>query len=279
MDFLRTAFRTSIRRACSALRFERSSYHYRSVRPEQALLRKRIREIAETHTRYGYRKIWAVLRREGWEINLKRVYRLYCEERLQMRYKVPKRRVSAKLRDDRCDATAPNECWSMDFMSDQLFDGTRIRVLAAVDNYSRVGTILRAGQSYRGADVVASLEQAVKVHGHPRRIRLDNGPEFISRDLDLWAYANGVVLDFSRPGKPTDNAFIEAFNSRCRQECLNQHWFLSMADAQVKLEAWREHYNHARPHSSIGNLTPIEFVAAYRRRPPADDQEGRIFQL
>lgn len=243
------------------------------------MLRKRIREIAATHTRYGYRKIWAVLRREGWEINLKRVYRLYCEESLQMRYKVPKRRVSAKLRDDRCDATAPNECWSMDFMSDQLFDGTRIRVLAAVDTYSRAGTILRAGQSYPGSDVVISLEEAVKLHGCPRRIRLDNGPEFISRDLDLWAYANGFVLDFSRPGKPRDNAFIEAFNSRCRQECLNQHWFLSMEDAQAKLNAWREHYNHARPHSSIGNLTPIEFIAAYRRSLSADDQKERILQL
>lgn len=120
MDFLRTAFRTSIRRACRVLRFDCSTYHYRSVRPEQAILRKRIREIAETHTRYGYRKICAVLRREGWAVNHKRVYRLYCEETLQMRYKVPRRRVSAKLRDDRCDATAPNECWSMDFMSDQL---------------------------------------------------------------------------------------------------------------------------------------------------------------
>lgn len=177
MDFLRTAFRTSIRRACRVLRFDCSTYHYRSVRPEQAILRKRIREIAETHTRYGYRKIWAVLRREGWAVNHKRVYRLYCEETLQMRYKVPKRRVSAKLRDDRCDATAPNECWSMDFMSDQLFDGRRIRVLAAVDNYSRIGIILRAGRSYRGEDVVARLEEAVKAYGCPRRIRLDNGPE------------------------------------------------------------------------------------------------------
>ena len=156
-------------------------------------------------------------------------------------------------------------------MSDQLFDGRRIRVLVAVDN--------RAGRSYRGEDVVASLEEAVKAYGCPRRIRLDNGPEFVSRDLDLWAYANGVVLDFSRPGKPTDNAFIEAFNSRCRQECLNQHWFLSMQDAQAKLDGWRQHYNHARPHSSIGNLTPIEFVAAYRRRTSPADQGEQILQL
>lgn len=134
-----------------------------------------------------------------------------------------------------------------------MFDSRRVRVLAAFDNYSRVGTILSARQSYRGEDVVRSLEAAVLVFGCPRRIRIDNGPEFVSRDVDLWAYANGVVLDFSRPGKPTDNALAEAFNSRCRQECLNQHWFLSLADAQVKLDAWREHYNTARrtPRSAI----------------------------
>ena len=182
--------------------FECSSYHYKSVRTEQAWLRRRIKEIAETHTRYGYRKILAVLRREGWLINHKRVYRLYREETLQMRINVPRRRVSARLRDDRTDANAPNECWSMDFMADQLFDGRRIQVLAAIDNYSRVGTILSARQSYRGEDVVASLDGAVERFGCPRRIRVDNGPEFVSPDLDLWAYANGVILDFSRPGSP-----------------------------------------------------------------------------
>lgn len=261
------------------MRFECSTYHYKSVRAEQAWLRKRIREIAETHTRYGYRKILAILRREGWRVNHKRVYRLYREETLQMRIKIPRRRVSAKLREDRTEATAPNECWSLDFMSDQLFDGRRIRVLAAVDNYSRMGTILSARQSYRGEDVVRSFDSAAQAFGWPRRIRVDNGPEFVSRDLDLWAYANGVVLDFSRPGKPTDNALIEAFNSRCRQECLNQHWFLSLADAQAKLDAWREHYNAARPHSSLGEMTPIEALQAYHRQLPEEAQTERILQL
>ena len=193
-------------------------------------------------------------------MNHKRVYRLYCEQGLQMRYKSPKRRVKAKLRDDRCDAMRPNQCWSMDFMSDQLFNGRRIRVLTIVDNFSRVSPLIGVGLTYKGHDVVAALDRACKRYGKPERIRVDNGPEFISRDLDLWAYLNKVVLDFSRPGKPTDNAFIESFNGRIRDECLNQHWFLSLEDAQTKIEDWRIEYNTVRPHSSIGNLSPEQYL-------------------
>ena len=177
-----------------------------------------------------------------------------------MRYKSPKRRVKAKLRDDRCDAMRPNQCWSMDFMSDQLFNGRRIRVLTIVDNFSRVSPLIGVGLTYKGHDVVAALDRACKRYGKPERIRVDNGPEFISRDLDLWAYLNKVVLDFSRPGKPTDNAFIESFNGRIRDECLNQHWFLSLEDAQIKIEDWRIEYNTIRPHSSIGKQTPEQFL-------------------
>ena len=214
-------------------------------------------------------------------MNHKRVYRLYCEQGLQMRYKPPKRRVKAKLRDDRCDALRPNQCWSMDFMSDQLFNGRRIRVLTIVDNFSRVSPFIGAGFSYKGHDVVVSLERACKRYGRPERIRVDNGPEFISRDLDLWAYLNKVVLDFSRPGKPTDNAFIESFNGRIREECLNQHWFLSLEDAQTKIEDWRIEYNTIRPHSSIGKLTPEQFLKAFKKPLPpvesggaSDEQDG-----
>jgi putative transposase len=179
-----------------------------------------------------------------------------------MRYKSPKRRVSAKLRDDRQSAIRPNEFWSMDFMANQLFNGRRIRVLTIVDNFSRVSPPIGVGFSYKDHDFVASLELAVRRYGRPGRIRVDNGPEFISRDLDLWAYANKVILDFSRPGKPTDNAFIESFNRRFRQECLNQHWFLNLNDAKEKIELWRSDYNEFRPHSSIGNLPPAEFFQA-----------------
>jgi len=223
---------------------------------------KRIREIAQTRVRYGYRRIHVLLRREGWQVNAKRIYRLYCEEGLQLRNKAPKRKVSAKLRDDRMPASAPNEIWAMDFMSDQLFDGRRIRILTVVDAFTRLSPAVDIRHSYRGADVVATLERVSRIHGTPKIIRVDNGPEFISKDLDLWAYMNGVTLDFSRPGKPTDNAFVESFNGKFRAECLNTSWFLSLQDARSKCEAWRIDYNEVRPHSSIGHKAPIELVRA-----------------
>jgi len=178
-----------------------------------------------------------------------------------MRHKPSRRRVSAKLRDDRTDATCPNQCWSMDFMADELFDGRRLRLLTIVDNFSRVSPGIGVGFCYKGYDVVTALNLAVAQYGVPERIRVDNGPEFISKEVDLWAYAQGVVLDFSRPGKPTDNAFIESFNSRFRQECLNEHWFLSLEDAKEKIEAWRGHYNEQRPHSSLGYRSPAEYLS------------------
>ena len=256
----KTQFAVSARRACRVLEALRSTYQYRARRDSQAFLRKRIRQIAETRTRYGYRRIYVLLRREGWTINHKRVYRLYRTEGLRVRQKPPKRRVAAKPRGERTEGTAPNVCWAMDFIHDQLVDGRRFRVLTIVDTYSKVSPVLGVGTHYRGSDVVQALEQARREQGIPQCIRVDNGPEFVSRDLDLWAYTQGVQLDFSRPGKPTDNAFIEAFNSRFRQECLNQHWFRNLAEAQTTIEAWRQEYNRYRPHGALGNLTPLEFL-------------------
>ncbi len=262
MDDLRVIWRVSIRRACAVLPASRSSYHYKSRRPSQATLRKRIREIAETRVRYGYRRIHVLLRREGWRVNAKRVYRIYKEEGLQLRNKTPKRKVSAKLREDRCPATGANQVWAMDFMSDQLFDGRRIRILTIVDAFTRLSPAIDVRQKYLGLDVVETLGRVTKVYGLPKTIRVDNGPEFISKDLDLWAYINNVTLDFSRPGKPTDNAFIESFNGKFRAECLNASWFLSLDDARSKCEAWRTDYNEVRPHSSIGHKAPIELARA-----------------
>ena len=202
----------SIRRVCAVLGAGRSSYHYAARRPSQAVLSQRIREIAETRVRYGYRRIHVLLRREGWQVNVKRIYRLYTEEGLQLRHKTPKRRVAAKLRGDRSPPAAPNQVWAMDFLSDQLFNGRRIRILTIVDAYSRLSPAIDVRPHYRGTDVVETLERVTRVYGTPKTIRLDNGPEFISKALDLWAWLNGVTLDFSRPGKPTDNAFIESFN-------------------------------------------------------------------
>lgn len=246
----------SIRRACGALRFDRSTFHYKSRRPEQAPFEQRIREICATRVRYGYRRVHVVLKREGWSAGINKTYRIYREIGMQLRNKTPKRRVKAKLRDDRQEAVGPNEVWAMDFIHDQLAMGKKLRILTIVDTFSRYVPALDARFSYRGEDVVATLEAVCGRTGYPRTIRVDQGSEFISRDMDLWAYQNGVVLDFSRPGKPTDNAFIEAFNGRLRAECLNTHWFMSLADAREKLEDWRRYYNEERPHGALGNNVP-----------------------
>lgn len=217
----------------------------------------RIRDIAQTRMRYGYFRIYILLRREGWVVNHKRVYRLYREDGLSLRHKRPRRHVSAARRERQPVALAPNEMWSMDFVSDALFDGRRLRALTVVDAYTREALAIDVDQGIKGEQVVEAMDRIASIRGAPRAIRVDNGPEFISKALDRWAYENGVTLDFSRPGKPTDNAFIEAFNSKLRSECVNTHWFLSLEDACDKLDRWRRHYNEERPHSAIGNIPPI----------------------
>ncbi len=250
----------SVRKACRALRIDRSPYTYKSRRGDQAGLKLRIKEICETRVRFGYRRVHVLLRREGWQINEKRTRRLYNELGLQLRNKTPKRRVKAKLRQDRADPTHTNQVWAMDFVHDQLATGRKLRILTIVDTFSRFSPATDPRFSYRGEDVVQTLERVCATVGYPKTIRVDNGSEFISRDLDLWAYANDVVLDFSRPGKPTDNAFIESFNGSFRSECLKAHWFMSLDDARLKLEDWHRDYNEVRPHSAIGNKTPIMLV-------------------
>jgi putative transposase len=258
---LQVCYEVSERRACQVLGFPRASHRYQSVLDERAELRMRLRELATIRVRYGYRRLHILLQREGWRVNHKLVYRLYCEEGLQMRIKTPRRNKSCAVRGERSPARQSNETWSMDFMSDQLYSGRRFRLLTLVDNFSRESLAIQAGQRLTGDDVVQILEQVTQQRGaHPETIRVDNGPEFISKSLDWWAYWNRVKLDFSRPGKPTDNAFIESFNGRLRQECLNQHWFLSLEDAQEKLDSWRKDYNERRPHSALGNRTPQEFA-------------------
>lgn len=269
MDHLRAAWRVSVRRACQVLRADRSTYQYKSQRGSQDELRQRIREIAETRVRYGYRRIHVLLQREGWVVNAKRVYRLYREMGLQLRNKTPKRKVKTKLREGRSDPVTANEVWAMDFVHDQLYDGRRLRILTVIDAYTRYVPAIEPRERFTGADVVSVLERICGRHGHPKSVRVDQGPEFISRDLDLWAYANGVELDFSRPGKPTDNAFIESLNGKFRAECLNAHWFMNLADARGKCERWRKDYNTKRPHSAIGYRTPAEARKASGLTQPA----------
>ena len=260
VDEVRTDWKVSIRRACATFLIDTSLYHYKSKRGDQAALKARIEEITATRVRYGYRRVHVLLRREGWPVNAKRIYRLYKELGLQIRNKTPRRRVKAKLREDRTEAVHSNDVWAMDFVHDQLATGRKIRVLTVVDTFSRFSPAVDPRFSYRGEDVVATLERACRSVGYPRTIRVDQGSEFISRDLDLWACQRGVELDFSRPGKPTDNAFIESFNGKFRSECLNAHWFLTLDDARLKMEEWRKDYNTVRPHSAIGNKPPISLM-------------------
>lgn len=253
------------------LKQSRAAWHYRAKRPKlDAPLTRRIQEIAQARVRYGARRIHILLRREGWKVNHKRVHRLYVLAGLNLRAKRPRRRKAAADRLERPELTAPNQSWSMDFVSDALFDGRRFRGLTVVDNFSRECLAIAVGQSLKGDDVVATLESVRLCRGSPKRIQADNGPEFISIVLDRWAYDHAITIDFSRPGKPTDNPFIELFNGSFRDECLNAHWFLSLEDAREKIESWRMDYNHFRPHSSIGDAAPAEFANTFRtsQKPP-----------
>jgi putative transposase len=235
---------------------------YQSVRADQMPLLMRIRDLARSRVRYGYFRIYIVLRREGWIVNHKRVYRLYREDGLSLRLKRPRRHVTAARRESRAAASGPNELWSMDFVSDALFDGRRLRALTVVDAFTREALTIEVDQGIRGEQVVSAVSHIAAARGAPRTIRVDNGPEFVSKALDRWAYENGVTLDFSRPGKPTDNAFVESFNGKFRAECLDTHWFLSLSDARAKIETWRRHYNESRPHTSLGWMTPNEFASS-----------------
>jgi putative transposase len=262
LPYLRKAYQISERRACQVVVVNRSTVQYKSVKTDVPALRARINEIAATRVRYGYPRIHILLRREGWRVNRKRVYRIYREEGLSLRLKTPRRRKSAVVRTERLTATAVNQTWSMDFMADNLADGRKIRLLTIVDNFSRECLALDVATGFKGSDVAQALTRIVTERGRPREIRCDNGPEFISKALDQWAYWNKVQLDFSRPGKPTDNAFIESFNGRVRQELLNASWFDSLEKAREMTAAWRAEYNLHRPHRSLGNASPTEFARA-----------------
>ena len=270
--FLQVGFRVSERRACRIIGMRRSSYRIRCRARDQSALRQRIREIAAVRVRYGYRRIHTLLRREGWPVNVKRVYRLYRLEGLSLRLKARKKRVSAP-RAVPTPPQTPNEQWSMDFMSDSLYDGRRFRVLTLVDNMSRESPAIAVDSGFSGQRVVAILNRLAGARGLPKSIQVDNGPEFTSKALDEWAHRHGVKLVFSRPGTPTDNPYIEAFNGRLRVECLDQHWFASLEEARQIIEAWRIDYNEVRPHTALGNQTPLAFAAA-RSGHQAEEETG-----
>ena len=252
---------------------QRSSYYYRKRADPQTELRVRLKDLAGARVRYGYRRLHILLLREGWQINHKRVYRLYKSEGLSLRLKTKKKRTS-EPRVPQPVATSPNECWSMDFVADRLADGRAFRMLTLVDSFSRVSPAIEVDLSLTGKRVVEVLEQLKLFCGLPKTIKVDNGSEFISKVMDEWAHRNQVKLEFSRPGKPTDNAFIESFNGRLRQECLNQNWFTSLDDARRIVGAWREDYNHERPHGSLKHQTPSAFVAHWQQTRTASEADS-----
>lgn len=254
-------FQIGVRRACGLAQLSRTAWYRRpSESRMQTVLRLRIRELAHARPRFGYLRIWVLLRREGWLVNRKRVRRLYRLEGLQLRMRVRRRKHIALHRGPAPTPTRPRERWSMDFVHDAFADGRPFRVLTVVDQWSRQSPLLEVATAMSGRSVAEALDRVLGAGMRPRSITVDHGTEFTSRALEDWAYRRGVQLDFIRPGKPVENAHIESFNGRLRDECLNVHQFLSLDDARAKIEAWRRDYNEHRPHSALGHLTPSEFV-------------------
>jgi putative transposase len=252
------------RRACRIIKQHRSVQYYQSCKDPRTALRARMRELAQVRMRYGYRRLHVLLRREGWVLGRELAYRLYTEESLQLRSKRPRRRKMVVARRERYVPKRANQAWSMDFVADQLADGRKLRALTVVDVFTREALCIRVGQRLRGEDVVDACNRLVAERGAPVRVFVDNGSEFSGRLMDLWAYHHGVQIDFSRPGKPTDNSFVETFNGSFRDECLNLHWFESLEEAQETIEIWRIDYNDSRPHQGLKDMTPAEFALKCR---------------
>ncbi len=264
VDYVTACHGYSERRACALTRQHRSTQRKPSRRDPRLELRQRMHEIAQTRIRYGYRRIQIMLRREGWPISRNLVYRLYREEGLALRSRRPRRRKMIVHREARVKPSRPNQVWSLDFVHDQLSGGQKFRILTVVDVYSREGLATEVDYRLRAENVIEVLNRLVRQRGAPKFLFADNGAEFTGHLVDLWAYHHNVRIDFSRPGKPTDNAFIETFNGSLRDECLNLHWFDNLAEAKRLIEAWRIDYNVSRPHMGIGNIPPREYALQIR---------------
>ena len=257
-------FELSERRACGLIGLHRSTCRYESRRVSDTVLNTRLLELAAERRRFGYRRLTILLRREGFAVNHKRVYRLYRAADLAVRRR-KRKRLARTRREPLTLPSRPNQRWSMDFMLDTFAGGRTFRVLNVVDDFTRECRVIEVDTSLPGARVARVLDRLIAMHGKPEQIVMDNGPEFTSRVLDAWAYRRDVELHFIEPGKPTQNAFVESFNGKFRDECLNDHWFTSLADARVTIENWRRDYNRVRPHSSLGNLTPEAYSATFIR--------------
>lgn len=258
-SWLREELGISQRLACRAVGLHRSTYHYEPKPIDDAELRAALRRVAARKSRYGYRRLHVLLAREGWELNHKHVYRLYREEGLAVRRKSRKTRAGQK-RVKLGTATRVNEHWGMDFVSDTFASGRVFRGLTIVDELSKKSPAIEVDTSLPAARVVEVLDRLKDGGEIPEVLTIDNGPEFISSELERWAHANNVRLHFITPGKPMKNGYCESFNGKFRDECLNENWFETLSDARRIIESWRAEYNGERPHSALGNLSPDEFL-------------------
>lgn len=259
MDWAMTKKDYSQRRACTLVGIAPKTYRYASRRSDDADLRTAMTTLANERRRFGYRRLHLLLRRKGFEVNHKRLFRLYREERLGVRRRGGRKRAIG-TRAPMTIPQGPNQRWSVDFLQDVLSDGRRFRVFAVVDDFSRECLALVVDTSISGARVGRELDRVVELRGRPCMIVSDNGTEFTSNAMLTWSEKNAVAWHFIAPGKPQQNAFIESFNGRLRDECVNEHIFDGLAHARRVLAAWRADYNAARPHTSLGGLTPIEYA-------------------
>jgi putative transposase len=274
---LKEVFQFSERRACIIVGLCRNSFRYQAKPKNDDEIRSRLRELAQQRRKFGAPMLHTLLRREGHLINHKRTERIYREEGLSLRMKKRKKRIS-HLRVVLDKPERVNQHWSMDFVSDNLYNGRRFRVLTVVDNFSRECPVLEVDHSLPGQRVTRVLERIALTRGLPEVITVDNGPEFISKALDLWAYENSVKLRFIQPGKPVQNAYIESFNGKFRNECLNDNVFVSLHSAQKIIEAWRQDYNTERPHSSLNDLTPEEFTRTFLKEQQIEKPKQKLVQ-
>jgi putative transposase len=260
VTFVRNEYRFSERQACRLLDVDRTSFRYEARPDRNAGLTEALLELARQKPRYGYRRLWAVLARRGWAVNVKRVYRLYCREGLAVRRLKRKRLVrSAPIN---AHLTNANQEWALDFVTDGTASGRGLRMLTVVDSFTRECPAIEVNTGLSGRQVTRVLERAMADRGRPRTIRCDNGPEFTSRHFIGWCEEQHITLLHIQPGRPMQNGYIESFNGRLRDECLNANWFLNLGDARRKIERWRKEYNAERPHSSLGYRTPEEYARA-----------------
>lgn len=258
----------SERRACRLVEISRSSYRYKPVEPTDEPIRRRLKELAHKkhYCRYGTPRLTDKLKKEGYRVNHKRIERIYKEEGLGYRRKKAKKKIWG-TREPLIELTAPNQEWAMDFVSGSTVTGRKYRILNILDQHTRESLAMEIDTSISSQRVIRVLNRICEEYGYPERIRMDNGPEFTSKAMKTWFSTRGVIPVFIQPGKPKQNAFVESFQGKFRDECLDLYWFYSLHEVREACEEWRFHYNHYRDHSSLGKKPPRDFAAAHAALP------------